>query len=384
MTALLTNESLAELASAHQPPCLSLYQRTHRSYPENQQDPIQFRNLVKTLETSLRQTYSQDEADHFLEPFATLAEDHDFWGHSLSGLAILSGPNFLQVFQLQRPVSDLAIVADSFHTKPLRRILQSVGRYQVLELSLSTIRLFEGNRDALDQIALAPGVPRTMNDALGDELTEPFSTAASYGGVGQGSMPMHYGHGGRKDETEIDAERFFRAVDHAVMKYHSQPSGLPLILVALPEHHHLFHQVSHNPLLMAEGVAINPDALSTDKLRERAWEVVHPKYLAALAILAEEFAVAKSRDLGSDDLVEVAQAAVAGRVKTLLIESGREIPGRLDSITGQVKFADLTDLQVNDLLDELGELVGEMGGIVQVIPAEQMPGGTGLAAIYRY
>jgi len=54
---LLTIESLAELASGHQPPCLSLYQPTHRHGPENQQDPIRFRHLVKELETSLRQKY---------------------------------------------------------------------------------------------------------------------------------------------------------------------------------------------------------------------------------------------------------------------------------------------------------------------------------------
>ena len=53
---------------------------------------------------------------------------------------------------------------------------------------------------------------------------------------------MHHGHGGKKDEAQIDAERFFRAIDRAVLKHHSQPSGLPLILAALPEHHHLFHR----------------------------------------------------------------------------------------------------------------------------------------------
>ena len=33
---------------------------------------------------------------------------------------------------LQQPVAELAVVADSFHTKPLRQWLQSAARYQVL------------------------------------------------------------------------------------------------------------------------------------------------------------------------------------------------------------------------------------------------------------
>jgi hypothetical protein len=94
-----------------------------------------------------------------LEPFEALANDHDFWNHTHDGLAVLGGPGLFHVFRLQRPVAELAVVADSFHTKPLRRFLQSVDRYQVLGLSLRTIQLFEGNRDALDEIDLGPGSP---------------------------------------------------------------------------------------------------------------------------------------------------------------------------------------------------------------------------------
>jgi hypothetical protein len=381
---LLTIETLAELAAVHQPPCLSLYQATHRHRPENEQDPIRFRNLVKALETSLQQKYPATETQRLLEPFEALAHDHSFWAYTLDGLAVLGGPGLFQVFQLPRPVADLAIVADSFHTKPLRRFLQSVGRYQILGLSLDKLRLFEGNRDTLDEIEPAPGVPRTITEALGAALTEPHQTVASYGGVGGANTPMYHGHGGRKDAVQIDAERFFRAIDRAVLKHHSQPSGLPLILAALPEHHHLFRQVSQNPFLMAAGLPINPDVLPLDELRERAWQVVEPQYQAQLAALTDEFAGAKSKGLGSDDLAQVAQAAAAGRVATLLIESDRQIAGRLDGVTGRIEVAELSNPQVDDLLDDLGDLVGKMGGRVLVIPTEQMPGQTGLAATYRH
>ncbi len=381
---LLTMESLAELASVHQPPCLSLYQPTHRRHPENQQDPIRFRNLVKQLEASLRQKYPAVEIRPVLEPFEALAHEHDFWNHTFDGLAVLGCPTVFRVFRLQRPVAEFAVVADSFHTNPLRRFLQTAGRYQLLGLSLQKIQLFEGNRDALDEVEPAPGVPRTITEALGDELSEPHRTVASYGGVGQGTVPMHHGDGGRQDAVQADAERFFRAVDRAVLEHHSQPSGLPLILAALQEHHSLFRRVSHNPFLMAEGLTINPDTLPIDALRERAWQVVEPHYQAMLVTLADEFLGAKSKGLGSDDLTQVAQAAAGGRVATLLIESDRQIAGRLDGATGRIKVASLSNPHIDDLLDDLGELVGKMGGRVLVIPAERIPAQTGLAAIYRY
>ncbi len=381
---LLTSESLAELAAVRQSPCLSLYQPTHRRLPENQQDPIRFRNLVKELEASLQQDYPAVEIRLLLKPFEALAHNQDFWNHTLEGLAVLGGPTFFRVFRLQRPVAELAVVADSYHIKPLRRFLQSVDRYQILGLSLGKMQLFEGNRDALDHIDPAPGVPRTISEALGDQLTEPHLTVASYGGVGQGTTPMRHGDGGRQDQEQSDTERFFRAVDRAVLEQHSRPSGLPLILAALPEHHHLFRHVSHNPFLLAEGLRINPEVLPIGELRERAWQVLEPQYQARLATLADEFAVANSNGLGSDDLAQVAQAAAAGRVATLLIESDRLIAGRLNVATGRVEVTDLSDPHVDDLLDDLGELVGKMGGRVLVMPAERMPVRTGLAAIYRY
>lgn len=367
------------------PPCLSLYQPTHRHHPDNQQDPILFKNLVKVLEESLLQQFQKKDVRSLLEPFLALADDRDFWNHTLDGLAVLGAKNIFRVYKLQRPVAELAVVADSFHTKPLIRILQSADRYHVLGLNRQEIKLFEGNRDALDEIEPAQGVPRTITEALGEELTEPHQTVASYGGTGGAQDPMHHGHGGRKAEVDIDTERFFRAVDRGVLEHHSQPSGLPLILAALPEHHHIFYEVSHNPFLIEESIDIHPDALSSvDELRKRAWQVIEPHYHARLAVLVEKFGYAKSKGLGSDELAQVAKAVVNGRVATLLIEAQREVPGRINAATGDIKLDDLAHPKVDDLLDDLGELVKKKGGKVVIVPAERMPTDTGIVAIYRY
>ena len=367
------------------PPCLSLYQPTHRHHPENQQDPIRFGNLVKTLEESLLQKFSKDEIRPLLQPFLALAGDRQFWNHTLDGLAVLGASGLFRVYKLSRPVAELAVVADSFHSKPLMRILQSADRYQILGLNRKEIRLFEGNRDALDEIEPARGVPRTIAEALGDEFTEPHQTVASSGGVGGGHAPMHHGQGGKGPEVDIDAERFFRAVDRAVLEYHSQPSGLPLILAALPEHHHLFHKVSHNPFLIHESIDASPDSLpSIDDLRQRTWQLMEPRYLARLAALVEAFNQARSQGQGDEELIKVAKAVVGGRVATLLIEACRVIPGRIHAATGEIELDNLINPEVDDVLDDLGILALKMGGQVVIVPNEQMPTKTGLAAIYRY
>jgi Bacterial archaeo-eukaryotic release factor family 3 len=295
---------------------------------------------------------------------------------------MLGAPEFFRVYRLQRPVPEAVIVADSFHIKPLIRILQSADRYQVLGLNRREIKLFEGNRDALDEIEPVPAVPRTITDALGRELTEP-PTLTTFS-PGAGGPAIRHGYGSKQDEVDIDSERFFRAVDRAVLEHHSRPSGLPLILAALPEHHNLFRHVSQNPFLLAGGIDIHPDALPADALRERAWRVVEPQYLARLAGLVEEFGRAKSKGLGSDELGAVAEAAVIGRVATLLIDADRHVAGRIDEASGRIEYSNLAHPEIDDLLDDLGELVVKKGGQIVVVPAERMPAGTGIAAIYRF
>jgi hypothetical protein len=372
------------LLESHEPPCLSLYQPTHRHHPDNVQDRIRYRNLVKELEVSLQQRYPEHESQERLAPFIALGEDRMFWNRTLDGLAVLGAPGVFRVYRLPRPVVALAVVADTFHVKPLLRYLQSSDRYQVLALSRHEAKLFEGNRDALTEIDLADGVPRTITDALGDELTDSHQTVASYGGVGNGQGAMHHGHGAKAEEVDSDAERFFRAVDRAVLAHHSQPSALPLILASLPEHHDVFHRLSHNPFLVADSVAVHPDATSLDDLRERVWQLVEPTYLARLAEFVDEFGRARSHGLGSDDATEVAKAVVAGRVSRLLVEADREVPGRIDHATGVLTMSDLDDPTVDDALDDLAMLALQRGGDVVIVPSERMPTDTGIAATYRY
>lgn len=366
------------------PACLSLYQPTHRHHPASAQDPIRYGNLVKSLEESLKPQLSRQQLQTLLEPFRALITDRDFWNHAGDGLAVLGSTNLFRAYRLRRPVPERAIVADTFHLKPLMRVLQSADRYHVLALSRKDIRLFEGNRDVLDEIALADGVPRTIVDALGDELTEPHLTVSSYGGAGNGHSPMHHGHGDRASEVDIDAERYFRAVDRAVMTHHSQPADIPLILAALPQHHHMFHSISRNPVLLPDSLDVHPDSLpSLDALRQRAWQLMEPRYLARLAGLVESFGNARSKGQSEADLANTARAVVGGRVATLLIEADRVIPGRVGA-DGALKLGDKGESGVDDVLDDLGTLVQQQGGEVVIVPAERMPTDTGLAAIYRY
>jgi hypothetical protein len=90
----------------------------------------------------------------------------------------------------------------------------------------------------------------------------------------------------------------------------------------------------------------------------------------------ERFGTSKAHDKGTDQATEAARAGVEGRIRTLLIDADRTIPGRLDRSTGRIELSSADSPDPDDLLDELGELVLSKGGEVLVVPSGDMPSQT--------
>lgn len=379
-------ERLKPLLGDYPAPCLSLYQSTQRSFPGSQQNPVQYKNLVKALRAAVEHKHREVEAAKLLEPFERLIGDHDFWAHPQDGLAAFGAPGFFHVEKVQRAVPELVVVNDHLYLKPLVRIFQSDDTYQILVLDREEIKLYQGNRYVIDPIPLAPGVPRTIDEALGPHVTVQGvdRTATFAAGRGGQTAYAHHGHGSKMDEARVDMERFFRAIDRAVAEAHSKPSGLPLILAALPEYHSRFRELSHNPCLLEEGIHANGDALTRDQLREHAWQVMEPRYHARLQQILDGYHAARARGLATDDLTHALEFATDGRVGTLLVEADRRISGHAEGHMPR-RAAGLGDEPgEGDILDDLAERVLKTGGQVIVVPHESMPGGTGLAAVFRY
>jgi hypothetical protein len=377
----LTTAHLLELLRPQEAPCISLYQPTHRKHPENQQDVIRFKNLTKAVEESLRQKYPNRDVRGLLEPFHDLAGKAEFWNHARDGLAVLASPSHMNIFAVQRTMPELAVVADSFHVKPLLRHLQSADHFHVLAVSRDRARVYAGDRYVLDEESLDASFPTRQDQVITPPSSEPgVAVASSSGGVGSPKMMRGMG----SDKTDSDTEKFFRAVDRAMIEHFSKPTGWPVVVACLTEHIGMFRGISHNPNLVPDHVAGNPEALSTDELRKQVWKVLEPHYLARLEKLKENFGTAAARQQGSGDLSDVARAAVAGRVGTLLVESEKVLPGQLDRNTGAIQSGDLKSPHVEDMLDDLAEMVLLKGGEVVVVPSDRMPTKTGLAATYRF
>lgn len=370
---VLNNQLLAKLLNQQSGPCLSISQNTHRSFPDNAQDVIRFKNLVKQLEASLEKMGGEaiKEKERLLAPFKRLAADSEFWKHNYDGLVVLSNATDSYVFKVQSPVIDFAVVAHSWHLKPLLRSLQTADRFQVLAVSRDSATLYEGNRYALDKAATASTFPHVNEDIGGIDDTHVTSAKTH--------------HIERSNEIDKDTENYFRAVDRATYESYSAPSDLPLILVTLPEHQGMFRRISHNPYLLEQGVGVDPKSLEANDLLQRVWQVMEPIYHQRTRDEIERFKQAQGTGLSQDDVEEVYKAALAGRVEHLLVDADLRIPGKLLPEQERIEFVGSFDApDAEDVLDDIAELVLRNGGRVMVVPPEIMPTPTGVAAVYRY
>jgi hypothetical protein len=377
---LRTSEYRSILLGEHPAPCLSLYEPTHRRQPDRRQDPIRYKNLVKALDEALRRDDASAQADTLLAPFRALEDDHAFWNEGQEGLAIFGARDVFRVYRLQRSVPERAIVADSFHTKPLLRILQSSDRFHVLGLNRREACLYEGSRDAIVPIEIIPGSLRMATD-------EPVAEASPRDtnvGSKLGAPTTREGDDATQDVVDHDTDRFFRRVDEAVLTHHSRPMALPLLLAALPQYHRRFRAASRNPMLVDAAIDVYPPDIGQDALRERLWDCMRPRYTQRLATLADIYRAGLAKNVATDDIVRAAKAAAERRVATLLIEADRLVPGRFDARTGDVSFGDDDSVGVDDVLDDLGEQVLRTGGDVVVVPRGDMPSATGIAATFRF
>ncbi len=370
---------MQQVLNHQQAPCASLYLDTHRTQPQRRDDPTRYRNLVRELRDSLSSAYSPAMIAEFIAPFEHLERNEEFWNSRTEGIIVFRSPDLFLRFHVDRPVGDLAIVAESFHVKPLLKLLQTNERYHVLTLTRDTAHLYLGDRDGIEEVDLGPDAPMTMEKALGTELTERHFTRSNSGGT-----ERSVGHTTTSDEVALDTEKFLRVVDRTVIERATRLDGLPIILCGVTELVGEFRRITRNTHILADAIVVHPHSIDRREMTKRAWSIMEPLAKQRSLNLIELYRNAATRWNGVDDIVQVAHAAVEGRIGTLLVEEQREVPGKIDAVTGDIAFDDLHQPDIDDVLDDLAVMVMRMKGTVHVLPAQAMPTATGVAAILRY
>ena len=122
-----------QLLAEQDEPCLSLTMPTHRAFPESEQGPVRYRNLVRLLGSALEKKFGKrDETSQQLlsqvEKLGSEGPDDDFadfWSRQKEGLAVFAAPGMFAWYRVPIPLREIAVVSNSFHVKPLLPLLHT-------------------------------------------------------------------------------------------------------------------------------------------------------------------------------------------------------------------------------------------------------------------
>lgn len=379
----LTRQDLRNLLETREEPCISIYVPTFRKGPETQQNAIRAKNLLaETVDQLEGLGFDEREAAALLAPAYEILDDTLFWQYQSDGLAMFRTRDRFERYRVPIKVPALAVVADRFHVKPLLQLFTVGGRFYVLALSQKAVRLVECTPYSANEMDLR-SVPQSLAEALHFEDVEKqlqYHTTVS----GRRAQPaIFHGHGVGVDDTNANLREYFQDIDQG-LKEMLHGERAPLVIASVEYLMPIYKEANTYPHLVDAGVTGNPELLSADELRERAWPLVAPLFSADEREAAARFEFAASRGLASSDLGVVMPAASDGRIETLFVAVDRQVWGHYDEQARTVHVHSEARPGDGDLLDLAAGLTLARDGAVFAESPDQVPGESALAAIFRY
>lgn len=345
-------------------PSVTITMPTHRTSPDNKQDPIRLKNLVVEATNRLLKDFSKREVEVVLKRMDDLASDVDH-SHNLDGLAIFVNRDFGRVVKLPFTLKERVEVGDAFATRDLVFAMNRTPRYWVLSLSEKPTRLYEATRDDLIEVT-AGAFPMTM-DLPGGSLRLPG---------GEGVNPSQ-----QRDRFH---EQFFRAVDQEYDKV-TKDDPLPLAVVGVDRYLSFFRQVATKNDVIAE-IKGNYDHLTAHDLGKLVWPVVKEALAERRAKVFDQLNDAIGARKFASTIGEAWRYAHQGRGAILLLEEGYHQPARLSDDGMNILLSDSPeDFDVmDDAADVVVEEVLQKGGRVVFVPDGSLAEHGRVALILRY
>jgi len=378
---LFSADRLRRLMERPQGPCVSLYLPTHRTPTDTQEDRIRFKNLLREAQGRLEALRLRpSEGRTLLTRAYRLLEDDLFWKRPSDGLALFVSPEVLESFRLPRKFSELLVVSDRFHLKPLLPLLTEDGRFYVLALSQNEVRFLHGSRDSVGEVYLRD-VPKNLAEALKYDVFEKQIQVHPHSSGGRPAI--FHGHGGGGEDQKERILQYFRLIDRGLQEIlHGRRN--PLVLAGVDYLLSLYREVNTYPHLVSDGVTGNPERLKSDELHARAWSIVLPRFLESQRQSADRYRQLRGTGKTADYLEAVLPAAHHGRVEVLFVALGVQKWGLFDPGESKVYLNPEPLPGDEDLLDLAAMQTILHGGMVHVVEAAQMPDEAPVASILRY
>jgi hypothetical protein len=374
---LLSAHDLIRLADERGGTRVSLFLPTHRGGPRTDRNRIRLKNLLATARRALLAEGGRaGEVDAVLEPAQQFLDEMRSWEQPRDGLALFLGPSGLRHFSVPLRLPELVTVGDRFVAQPLLPLLTAGGRFYVIALSQDEIRLFEGTRFSLDELALE-GLPLAMWLTMPRRRPQVHAFLSDRGGTGGRTVFHGSDHAGPK----MLVLQHFQRVDQALREVLSGGRA-PLVLAGVRSMQALYRKANTYPELLAAGLDGSPRDISTEELHRRAWPLVEPVLRRDEAVAASAHRALQGTGRTCSEPAEVLTAAQQGRVEALFLST--DAPEWRSGADAESLIRLGNPLREGEQVDLAAIATLRHAGGVYAVPAVHMPGGDPVAATLRY
>ena len=348
---------LQQLATQENNPCVTISLNTHRTHPDNAQDQILLKNLLKEAEERVTKEFSKGAVAGILKKIETVQNEIDA-NYNLDSLHVFLSESTKEIVRTPWPVpQNMVHIGQSFAVRPLVKAYGRSELYLVMVLSQSGVHLYEAINDGIIREIINDDFPFTENIQT---IFYPDKTS---------------------DPEYVDdlIRKYFNKVDKALVKVYNE-TDLKCVVVCTENNFSLLKQVADKPETYDGFVNIDYNNKEPHKVVKQTWKLVEnlQKQRKTEAIKEVEEAVGQGKVI--TDIQEIYQAAIDGRgdllivhldfVQPVLMTGERTFdiiedpstPGAIEDITSKIAWEVLakkgrTIFTSQDAIKGLGDIV---------------------------
>ena len=287
-------QKLEILATEKNTPCVTISLNTHRTHPDNAQDVILLKNLVKEAEERVVKEFGKKSVAALLEKLTGINIDEN---HNLDSLHIFISNDTKEIIKSPWTVERNNVnISDTFAVRPIIKMFNRGEEYFVLLLSQSGAHLYEAINEEITNEIKNDDFPFSENSHI---TVEPEKSS---------------------DSKLMDnmVREYFNKVDKALVKIHNE-TGLHCVVICTEDNNSRLMQVADKPNIYHGYANIDYNNTTTHNIAKQSWEIVKELQSKRRIEAIGEMKAAIATGSVLTDLREIFQASIDGRGDLLIV-----------------------------------------------------------------
>lgn len=259
-------------------PVVTIYlpiEHTDRDGRQSEKDRIEFKNLSNKAIKDVQEHWGKREVKGIVEKLQYIQEHADMplWTEAKKGLAFLVCNEDAIVYNMDETPKMQVTVGDKYDMSQLlgEQEADQANHYKLLLLSSDFFALLDGDEENVRYVPFPDDVKHYFAQTYPEY--DGWNAPLDYFSLEDHMSPFH-DHKSRNDVKQEETKKFFRYVDKELNDKMLLHNELPVILVTLPEHVHMFRELVTFRHLLPKTIEKDPGALTGRQLRDDALKIL--------------------------------------------------------------------------------------------------------------